>query len=60
MPLTHRPATAADLAQVVTFPQNRDELFFCFPRAIWPLDVGQLAAARRSARGRRAGSPLEP
>lgn len=31
--LTHRPATANDLAQVVTFPQNRDELFFCFPRA---------------------------
>lgn len=45
MPLTHRPATAADLAQVVTFPQNRGELFFCFPRAVWPLDVCQLAAA---------------
>lgn len=50
MPLTHRPATAADLAQVVTFPQNRDELFFCFPRAVWPLDVGQLAAAMAERR----------
>ena len=50
MLLTHRPATANDLAQVVTFPQNRDELFFCFPRAAWPLDVGQLAATMAERR----------
>ena len=50
MLLTHRPATANDLAQVVTFPQNRDELFFCFPRAAWPLDIGQLAAAMAERR----------
>ncbi len=50
MLLTHRPATANDLAQVVTFPQNRDELFFCFPRAAWPLDIGQLAATMAERR----------
>lgn len=43
--LQHRPATAADLQTVVGFPQNADELFFCYPKAVWPLDVGQLAAA---------------
>ena len=44
-PLSHRPATFDDLPEVVTFPQNADELFFCYPKAIWPLDVEQLAAA---------------
>ena len=43
--LQHRPATANDLGDVVGFPQNIDELFFCYPKAIWPLNVGQLAAA---------------
>ena len=37
--LQHRPATAADLQTVVGFPQNADELFFCYPKAVWPLDV---------------------
>ena len=40
---TVRPAQAADLAAVVTFPQNADELFYCYPKASWPLSVGQLA-----------------
>lgn len=43
--LQHRPATAADLGDVVGFPQNADELFFCYPKATWPLNVEQLAAA---------------
>jgi len=43
--LQHRPATAADLDTVVGFPQNVDELFFCYPRAAWPLNVRQLVAA---------------
>jgi len=43
--LHYRPATAADLDEVVGFPQNVDELFFCYPKAVWPLNVGQLAAA---------------
>ncbi|MHA6492414.1 N-acetyltransferase family protein [Pseudomonas borbori] len=44
-PLSHRPATFDDLAEVVAFPQNVAELFFCYPKAVWPLDVEQLAAA---------------
>ncbi|MGH8355219.1 MAG: GNAT family N-acetyltransferase [Pseudomonas sp.] len=43
--LTHRPASAADLSEVVGFAQTPEELFFCYPKASWPLDVGQLAAA---------------
>lgn len=35
-PLSHRPAAAADLAEIVGFPQNADELFFCYPKADWP------------------------
>ena len=47
---TVRPAQAADLAAVVTFPQNADELFYCYPKASWPLSVGQLAAAMAERR----------
>ncbi|VXC82824.1 GNAT family N-acetyltransferase [Pseudomonas sp. 8Z] len=43
--LQHRPASAADLSEVVGFPQTMEELFFSYPKAIWPLNVGQLAAA---------------
>ena len=43
--LGHRPATDADLDQVVQFVRNADELFFAFPRAHWPLTREQLAAA---------------
>ncbi|MGP0172091.1 N-acetyltransferase family protein [Pseudomonas sp. NCHU5208] len=48
--LQHRPASAADLSEVVGFPQNAEELFFCYPKAAWPLDVGQLAAAMAERR----------
>ncbi|WP_439860807.1 GNAT family N-acetyltransferase [Pseudomonas sp. MBLB4136] len=43
--LSHRPASPADLASVVEFPQSAQELFFSYPRASWPLSVEQLAAA---------------
>lgn len=49
--LHHRPATADDLDEVVRFPQDRDELFYCYPKANWPLTVGQLAAAMAERRG---------
>ncbi|NQD92061.1 GNAT family N-acetyltransferase [Pseudomonas sp. CrR25] len=52
-PLTsfsHRPASAADLAAIVEFPQNAQELFFSYPKANWPLSVGQLAAAMAERR----------
>ncbi|QLC73648.1 GNAT family N-acetyltransferase [Pseudomonas sp. LPB0260] len=42
---SHRPASPADLASVVEFPQNAQELFFSYPRASWPLSVAQLATA---------------
>lgn len=48
--LSHRPAQAADLTEVVGFPQDRDELFFCYPKGIWPLTVGQLAAVMAERR----------
>ncbi|WP_256657941.1 GNAT family N-acetyltransferase [Pseudomonas sp. 2FG] len=48
--LSHRPATVADLDDLVGFPQSPDELFFCYPKAVWPLTVGQLAAAMAERR----------
>ncbi|MBT8765457.1 GNAT family N-acetyltransferase [Pseudomonas sp. DB1] len=47
----HRPASAQDLDEVVRFPQDADELFFAYPKASWPLTVGQLAAAMAERRG---------
>ncbi|WP_103103073.1 GNAT family N-acetyltransferase [Pseudomonas sp. LFM046] len=49
--LQHRPANAEDLHDVVRFPQDADELFFAYPKASWPLTVGQLAAAMAERRG---------
>lgn len=48
--LSHRPAGAQDLSEIVTFAQNAEELFFCYPKADWPLSVGQLAAAMAERR----------
>ncbi|MDX1724961.1 MAG: GNAT family N-acetyltransferase [Pseudomonas sp.] len=48
--LTHRPASAADLGAIVAFPQSAQELFFSYPKAAWPLSVGQLAAAMAERR----------
>jgi RimJ/RimL family protein N-acetyltransferase len=46
----HRAATADDLSEIVTFAQNAEELFFCYPKADWPLSVGQLAATMAERR----------
>ncbi|WP_437882781.1 N-acetyltransferase family protein [Pseudomonas sp. LRF_L74] len=43
--LSHRPADPADLDAVSGFVHNADELYFAFPRAHWPLNREQLAAA---------------
>ncbi|OEC34756.1 L-amino acid N-acyltransferase YncA [Pseudomonas cuatrocienegasensis] len=48
--LSTRPAEAADLAEVVGFVQNADELFYAYPKASWPLGIGQLAAAMAERR----------
>jgi ribosomal protein S18 acetylase RimI-like enzyme len=50
-----RQAEAGDLQEVVSFVQNRDELFFSYPAGQWPLTVGQLAATMAE---RRANSVL--
>ena len=49
-PFDHRAATADDLSEIVTFAQNAEELFFCYPKADWPLSVGQLAATMAERR----------
>ena len=43
--MRHRPARLDDLPAVIGFVQNRDELFNAYPKARWPFDVEQLAAA---------------
>lgn len=45
MRLTHRPVVEQDLATICAFPQNAAELFYCFPKADFPLSPGQLQAA---------------
>jgi RimJ/RimL family protein N-acetyltransferase len=38
----HREADADDFTSICLFPENEDELYFCFPKAIFPLTVDQL------------------
>lgn len=45
MTLTHRPVAEQDLAAVCAFTQNPAELFYCFPKADFPLTPAQLQAA---------------
>ena len=50
MPLTHRPAEENDIQTICSFSQSEDELFFMFPKALYPLSPTQLrdAIAQRS------------
>ena len=50
MPLTHRPVDEKDIQIICGFPQSEDELFFLFPKAVFPLSASQLrnAIAQRS------------
>lgn len=45
MLLTHRPVSADDVPTICTFPQTRQELFFMFPKAQYPLTEEQLHAS---------------
>ncbi len=45
MSLAHRPVAEADLPLICRFPRDQYELFYLFPRAIWPLDEAQLRRA---------------
>ncbi len=40
--LTHRPLADADIPTVCGFPRTREELYFLFPRAEWPLTPDQV------------------
>lgn len=40
--LTHRPLADADIPIICGFARNREELYFCFPRASWPLTPEQV------------------
>lgn len=54
MPLTDRPVAENDLQLICGFPQNDDELFFLFPKAVFPLTPSQL----RDAIAQRADSTV--
>ncbi len=43
--LAHRPLADADIPTVCGFPRNAEELYFLFPRAVWPLTPDQIRAA---------------
>lgn len=45
MLLTHRPVNGQDVSTICCFPQTAQELFFCFPKASFPLTPAQLLAA---------------
>ena len=45
MTLTHRPVAEQDLAAICAFSQSPAELFYCFPKADFPLTPGQLQVA---------------
>ena len=45
MSLTHRPVAEKDIQFICGFPQSEDELFFLFPKAVFPLTPTQLQDA---------------
>lgn len=45
MVLTHRKVQFEDIADICTFSENAQELYWCFPTARYPLTVEQLTEA---------------
>ncbi len=43
--LSYRPMEEGDLKKICTFPQQQEELFFMFPKAVFPLTPDQLKTA---------------
>ncbi len=43
--LSQRPAEERDLLTVATFVRSATELFYCYPKASWPLTPAQIADA---------------
>lgn len=42
--LSNRPLADADIPAICGFPRNAEELYFLFPRAVWPLTPDQVRA----------------
>ena len=43
--LSHRPVESIDFETICQLPKNSEELFFMFPKAVYPLTVCQLKSA---------------
>lgn len=43
--LHHRPFSHSDIQAICAFPQDAQELFFFYPKAVYPLTPGQLTHA---------------
>jgi ribosomal protein S18 acetylase RimI-like enzyme len=41
----HREINNEDIETICSFPQNETELYFCFPKAVFPLTVDQLGSS---------------
>lgn len=48
--LSHRPLADADIPAVCGFPRTAEELYFLFPRGVWPLTPDQIRATLDSRR----------
>ena len=46
-PYSFRAATDDDMAVVASFPQSQEELYYLFPKAVYPLTAEQLIEAKR-------------
>ncbi len=42
--LSHRPLADTDIPTICGFPRTAEELYFLFPRAVWPLTPDQVRA----------------
>lgn len=42
--LSHRPLADADIPTICGFPRTAEELYYLFPRAVWPLTPDQVRA----------------
>ncbi|WP_460837413.1 GNAT family N-acetyltransferase [Noviherbaspirillum agri] len=59
--LTCRPVESKDLPSICAFPRDEDELFFMYPKAVFPLTPDQLQqsiAARRDSTVAELGGEL--
>ncbi|AWU94065.1 GNAT family N-acetyltransferase [Azospirillum ramasamyi] len=48
--LSHRPLADGDIPTICGFPRSAEELYFLFPRAVWPLTPDQVRATLATRR----------